>query len=162
MSLDSGVMKIGRKIQRRMAELGIKSNQKLADIMNRDAKIVHPYTIGKWIAGKSNPRGDKLIALAKALNMSVELLVLEEGQNPKELKVLHQIVREIVRAEVKTLHGDRTATTQTEVLEFFNSPKIPTEDKQSILRQIRNVLQIYKEPQSSEEKTSESTTESED
>lgn len=123
-----------------MAELGIKSRVELADKMKG---TVHPYTIGKWISGKSNPRGDNLFALAKALEISVELLVIQEGQNPEELKSLERIVSKIVQMETKKLLKEAKTDLETELVLFLKSDKIPQEDKDIILTQVTRLLERY-------------------
>lgn len=135
-------LSLGKRILQRMLELGIKSNVKLADKMNRR---VHPYTIGKWIAGKSNPRGDNLLALAKALEIRAELLILEEGQDSDELKSLERIVSKIVEAETKKLLKETKSNLERELVLFLKSDKIPQEDKDIILSQVKRLLERYKE-----------------
>lgn len=125
-----------------MAELGIKTNVALAERMKGE---VHPNTIGKWIAGKSVPRGSSVIALAKALKISADLILFDEGENPEQTKSLERMVSKIVSVEIhKTLRNAKVQF-QEEVARFLKSDKIPEEDKQSILRQVRNLLKLYKE-----------------
>lgn len=135
-------MKLGRKILQRMVELGIKTNIELAERMNRG---VHPNTVGKWIAGKSNPRGDNVIALARALKISVDLLLLEEGQDAEQLKSLERIVSKIVEAEAKKVLESAKSDLTSELSLFLKSDKIPQEDKNIILVQVKRLLERYKE-----------------
>lgn len=132
-----------------MIDLGIKSNRELADIISRETgKTIHPYTIGKWIADKSRPRGDNLIALIKALKFSADLLVLEEGQNPEEFgkNEIEKLIREVVRGELSQLIGKGHALPNSDVSRFLSSDKIPEEDKEAIRRQIKNLLKMYEKP----------------
>lgn len=133
-------MGIGRRILQRMAELGIKTNVALAEKMNRK---VHPYTIGKWIAGKSVPRGTSVIALAKALKISADLILFDEGENPGQTKELTKMVTEIVKMETKKVLNKVKPNLETALEKFVGSKNIPQEDKDSILRQIENLLKLY-------------------
>jgi len=135
-------MGIGRRILQRMAELGIKTNVALAEKMNGK---VHPYTIGKWISGKSVPRGTSLIVLAKALKVSADLLLFDEGENPEQTKSLERMVSKIVSAETQKILKEANFNVRKEVSKFLESKKIPDADKESILRQVKNLLKMYKE-----------------
>lgn len=145
-------MGIGRRILQRMAELGIKTNVALAERMNRK---VHPYTIGKWISGKSVPGGTSLIALAKALNVSVDLIVFDEGENPERTKSLERIVSTIVKSELEKSGTLSKNELNKEVLKLLESDQIPQEEKDSIFRQIRNLHKLYSKK--SEDNDSDST-----
>lgn len=134
------MMNIGKKILLRMAELGIKTNVALAEKMKGE---VHPNTIGRWIAGDSNPRGTSLIALAKALNVSVDLIVFDEGENPQHTKELRKMVTEIVKMETTKVPNKVKPNLETALEKFVGSENIPLEDKDSILRQIENLLERY-------------------
>lgn len=135
-------MSIGRRILQRMAELGIKTNVALAEKMNR---AVHPNTIGKWISGKSVPRGNSVIALAKALKISADLILFDEGENVAQTKELTKMVTEIVQAETKKVLKETETDLEEELILFLNSDKIPQEDKDALIRQARNLLKLYKE-----------------
>jgi len=157
-------MGIGKRILQRMAELGIKSNVALAQKMNGS---VHPNTIGKWIGDKTKPRGENVIALAKALKISADLLLFDEGENIEQTKSLERIARDIVKAEADRLFGPRNQKDEDyyvvfsslskipeehrdDIVMFFSSLRIPPEDKDAILRQIRNLLKMYKETKTNE------------
>lgn len=135
-------MGIGKKISQRKVELDIKTNIELAERMKGK---VHPNTIGKWIAGKSSPRGDNVIALAKALKVTADLLLFDEGDNPEKTKALERMVSSIVKAEIQKSSKD--IIVGSEWLHFPKCDKIPEEDKQSLLRQVRNLLKLYKCPE---------------
>jgi hypothetical protein len=134
------IMSIAKTISMRMAELGIKSNVELADKMGG---IVRPQTIGKWKAEKTTPRGKNLIVLAKALKMSVDLLVLDEGDNPDQTKSLERMVSQIVKSEIQKT----PVKSNNEFEEMMKSDKIPEEEKDLILRHIRNLLKLYQKNQ---------------
>lgn len=124
-----------------MAELGIKSRVELADKMDNK---VRPQTIGKWIAKKSKPRGESLMFLAKALKMSADLLLFDEGDNPEQTKSLERMVSSIVKAELKKTTIQVKEGMEKVIAQFFECPDVPEEDRKSILRQIENLLKLYK------------------
>ena len=130
-------MDTGKKILHRRAELGIKTNVELAEKMGGK---VRPQTIGKWIAGKTTPRGTSLKALAKALKISADFILFDEGENPEQTKSLERMVTTIVKSE---LH--RTSILpMNEIEEVMGSEEIPQEEKESLLRQARNLLKLYR------------------
>jgi len=135
-------MGIGRKILQRMAELGITSRVQLADKMKGK---VHPYTVGRWISGKSVPRGDSLIALAKALKISADLLLFDEGESSEKTKSLERMVSSIVKTELAKSPKTDENSLNSELSEFLKSKKIPKEDKDIIIAQVKRLLERYKE-----------------
>jgi len=140
-------MDIGRKIQQRKIELGIKTNVELAEKMNGK---VHPYTIGKWIGGKRKPRGDNVIALAKALKISADFLLFEESESPERTKSLERMVRDILKTEgeKRPQVGESKANSQHFFFNhFLDCDKVPQEDKEGLLRQVKNLLKLYKCPE---------------
>lgn len=141
-------MTLGQKILTRMAQFGIKNRVELADKISRGGSSVHANTVGKWTLEEAKPRGENLIALARALEIKAELLVLEDGQNPeKSDDEIRKIIREVVTAELKTLleRGTPIPPADSNLSGFFSSKKVPEEDKKGILRQIRNLLKMYAE-----------------
>lgn len=123
-----------------MAELGIKTNVELAKRMGGK---IHPYTIGKWIAGKSTPGGTSLIALAKALRISADLILFDEGENVEQTKQLTKMVSSIVQAETQKLLTEAKTDLEKELALFLNSVKIPPEIKAALVEQARNLLKLY-------------------
>jgi len=92
---------------------------------------------------KTNRRGDSVKALAKALNISVELLVLEEGQNHEQLKSLEYILSKIAQAETQKLLGEAKTDLEKELILFIKSDKVPQKDKDIILARIKRLLERY-------------------
>ena len=133
-------MDIGRRILQRMAELGIKTNVELAKRMGGK---IHPYTIGKWISGKSTPRGTSLIALTKALKISADLILFDEGDNIEQTKELTKMVSSIVQAETKKILTEAKTDLENELVLFLKSKKIPPEIKAALVDQARNLLKLY-------------------
>jgi len=125
-----------------MAEPEIKNRVCLADNISRR---IYANRIGKRIADKSKPGGDNLLALAKALEIRAELLILEEGQDSEGLKSLEGIVSKIVEVEVKKLLTQSKSNLERELVLFAKSHKIPQPDKDIILAQVKRLLQRYKE-----------------
>jgi len=126
-----------------MIPILLNNKMRLADKMNGR---IHPNTIGKWIAGKNRPRGDNVIALARALKISADLLLFDEGEHPEKTKSLERMVSKIVEAETrKILKEDKKDknSLNSEFDKLLASRKIPPEDKEGILRQIKNLLKLY-------------------
>jgi len=71
------------------------------------------------------------------------LILYEEGDNPESKKSLERMVSTIVKSELKksgTLSKDEL---NKEVLKLLESDQIPQEEKDGILRQIRNLHKLY-------------------
>lgn len=123
-----------------MAELGIRTNVELAKRMGGK---IHPYTIGKWISGKSTPRGTSLIALTKALKISADLILFDEGENLEQTKELTKMVSSILQAQSKKNPTEAKTDLENELALFLKSDKIPPEIKAGLVEQARNLLKLY-------------------
>jgi len=100
--------------------------------------------INVGIAYKTKWGVGNLITLAKAIKLSADLLVLEEGQGSQELRIiLEKIIREIVKSEMKKLSGEKNSAPKNQVNRFFRSKQIPQQDKDKIVRQIKKLLKLY-------------------
>jgi len=136
---------LGLKIRQIMVQRGIKTTKELTDMINRVAgkKIVTSTSVGRWLANRSDPKATSLMFLAKALNVSADLILYEEGDNPESKKSLERMVSTIVKSELEksgTLSKDEL---NKELLKLLESDQIPQEEKDGILRQIRNLHKLY-------------------
>lgn len=136
-------MTLSQKILLRMAELGIKSNVELANRMKKVGVPIHPNTIGKWIAEKTKPRGTSLIGLAKALETTLDDLLLDDNQSAEHSEELRRVVTDVAREEIGKLMKDAKGKLKEELVLFLDSDKIPQEDKEALIRQARNLLKFY-------------------
>lgn len=140
----------GKAIRALMGRLGIKSAKELTDTINREAgeKIVSETSVGKWLAGKTVPKATSLMFLAKALKVSADLILFDEDSDEGRRKSLRHIVAEVAQEEIGRILSDKKIISQKDLSLFLGSSKIPDEDKQSILRQIRNLLKMYEREES--------------
>lgn len=139
---------LGLKIREVMVQRGIKTTKELTDMINREAgrKIVTSTSVGRWLANRSDPKATSLMFLARALKISADLLLFDEGEHPEKTKSLERMVSKIVEAETrKILKEDKKDknSLNSEFDKLLASHKIPPEDKESILRQIKNLLKLY-------------------
>jgi len=136
-------------IRQLMAKEGIKTVKELADKMNTLAgrKIITANSVGKWLRPslkrKAEPKATSLMFLAKALKVSADLLLFDEGENPEKTKSLERMVSSIVKTEIEKSSKINKNSLNSEVSQFLKSNRIPQEDKDSILRQIENLLKLY-------------------
>lgn len=135
----------GRKIRSLMNEKGIVTAKDLADKINEAAgeKIITASSIGRWLSGQSEPKSTSLMFLAKTLKISADLILSDEGLNPESTKSLERMVSAIVKAEFEKAPKISVDQLNEKVCRFMESKKIPKEDKDSILRQIENLLKMY-------------------
>lgn len=139
-------------IRQLMAKEGIKTVKELADRMNVLAgrKIITANSVGKWLRPslkrKAEPKATSLMFLAKALKISADLLLFDEGEHPEKTKSLERMVSKIVEAETRKILKEDKKDRDSLNFEFdklLTSHKIPQEDKESILRQMKNLLKLY-------------------
>lgn len=135
----------GKTIWKLMVQAEIKTARELADIINRQAgqRVVSANSVGKWLGGKSVPKATSLMFLAKALNVSADLILFDESENPDRTKSLERIVSTLVKAEIEKMPKEDKSSLDSRLSKFLKSKKIPPEDKESILRQIKNLLKLY-------------------
>lgn len=136
----------GDKILDLMLKNRIRTAKDLADKINEEAgeRIISPTSVGKWIAGKTVPKATSLMFLAKALKVSADLILSDEGSNPEQTKSLERMVSSIVKAEIEKTSKSDQKDSNNQIAEFLKSERVPAEDKKSILRQIENLLKLYK------------------
>ena len=137
----------GRKILGLMAKVGIKTAKELADRINTEAGevIVTPASVGKWLAGKTQPKATSLMFLAKALKVSADVILYDEDENVENRRPLEQVVGEMVVKETHKLFKEGKIELQEELALVLKSDKIPQEDKDALIRQARNLLKLYEE-----------------
>jgi hypothetical protein len=143
----------GKIIYPAMLKAGIKTGKQLADEINRISleelgkKITTPASASRWLRspekGGSEPKGTALMFLIKALK--ADYILMDESERPESRKSIERIAREIVKAEAEKILKQDKKTSDNVVAEFLESKNIPVEDKESILRQIKNLLKLYKE-----------------
>ena len=138
----------GRKILELMAKAGIKTTKELTDKINeiagqRQDQRISASSVGKWLSGESEPKSTSLMFLAKALNVSADLILYDEGDNPESKKSLERIVSSIVKEEIKKIPKKDGQTTAEELNVFLNSEEIPKDVRESILEMIRSLKRKY-------------------
>jgi len=142
---------IGKRIARLMAECDITTRKQLADMITEEASKATPpekgvtsTTVGRWISGEDEPKAGSLTFLARALKVSADLILFEDNPSSKQEESLRRVVAEVAQAEVKKLLAENSDL-DAELVRFLKSEKIPQEDKNIILAQIRRLLKRYKE-----------------
>lgn len=140
-------------IRELMTKAGIKTQRQLADKMNELAlsqigkKIISYHGVNKWLRSASKnrsiPGSQSLMFLAKALNASADLILYDEGENPERTKSLERMVSTIVKSELEKSGTLNKSELNKEFLKLLESDQIPPEEKEGILRQIRNLHKIY-------------------
>lgn len=87
-----------------------------------------------------------LFKIADALNVSIDYLKTGTESKAPELKEIEQLfnrlLKKISKEQFQALIEEGYPVPK-EVNIFFNSDNIPTEDKEGLLRQIRNLLKMY-------------------
>ena len=142
---------LGRAIRELMDEANIKSGSALADKINAEAmkaglpKLVSSSSVNKWLSDETQPKATSLMFLAKALNVSADLILFGDSDNPDQSRQLTKMVTAIVQAETKKLLQDGAARVKSELEKVLSSDKIPDEDKEALIRQARNLLKLYGE-----------------
>jgi len=128
-----------------MAKENVKTAKELADKINEEGncQIVSATSVGKWLSGATEPKATSLMFLAKALKVSADLILYDSSESPKDRKSLERIISSIVKAEIQKSSKSDQSTPDLELSQFLKSDKIPPEDKESILRQIKNLLKLY-------------------
>gem|GEM_PF-3476397 len=154
-----GLSHLSRTIRRLMADVDIDSYKKLADRLNslalqeglvsENEQFITPGSVRKWFLpekrGGSEPRGTSLMLLAKALRVSADLILFEDGDNLDKTKELTKMVTAIVQAETKKILSEGKVGVENTLALVLKSDKIPPEDKEALIRQARNLLRLYKE-----------------
>ncbi len=148
-----------------MAKEGIKGPKELADKINELAqshkfikigeKLITASAVSRWLSNIHEPTATPLLFLAKALNVSADLILYDEGENPERTKSLERIVSTIVKSELEKSGTLSKNELNKEVLKLLESDQIPQEEKDGIFRQIRNLHKLYSKK--SEDNDSDST-----
>jgi len=135
----------GKTIRELMLQENIKTTKELVDRINRAAgeKIVTSTSVGKWLAGQTVPKATSLMFLAKALRVSADLILFDEDSSSERKESLKKLVAELVQKETKKLLKEPKADLETELVLFLKSDKIPQEDKDIILAQVKRLLERY-------------------
>lgn len=140
----------GKTIRALMDQADIKSAVVLADRINEEAKkaglekkLVSPSSVSKWLSDETQPKATSLMFLAKALRVSADLILFENGENPNKLKELTKMVTAIVQAETKKILGEGRVEVENELALVLKSKNVPQGQKDALIRIAQDLLKLY-------------------
>lgn len=140
----------GKTIRTLMDQAGISSAVELADRINEEAKkaglkkkLVSPSSVSKWLSDETQPKATSLMFLAKALKVSADIILFDDGDNPDKTKELTKIVTAIVQTETKKILNEGRAGVENTLALVLKSKNIPQGQKDALIRIAHDLLKLY-------------------